>query len=163
MFRNLCFAVIFAFDAAGPVEARNYAFPEKNPTATVVIPDSWDVDEIEFGYTASSPDEDIIFTVETASASRLDRMMEQNMQWLKEQDIVPKGKPKEQEININGIAATLFTYEATDPDGDTVFEFVIFPAGQGRVVLMSLWGSDEARAENKKEIDIIINSIKPIN
>lgn len=163
MIRRFVLAACFAVLSTASLEARNYVFPEKNPTATVVIPDSWDANEIEFGYTASSPDEDIVFTVETASSSRLDRMIEQNMQWLKEQDVVPKGKPKEEQITINGISATLYTYDATDPDGDTIFEFVIFPAGQGRVVLMSLWGSEEARAENKVDIDSIITSIKPIN
>ena len=163
MIKRLILAALFALASFGPVAARNYAFPEKNPTATLVIPDSWDVDEIEFGYTASSPDEEIIFTIETASASRLDRMIEQNMQWLKEQDIVAKGKPEEKEISINGIPATLYNYEATDPDGDTLIQFVIFPAGQGRVVLMSLWGSADGRDENQKDIETIINSIKPIN
>ena len=85
------------------------------------------------------------------------------MQWLKDQDIVPKGKAVEKEISINGIPATLYSYDATDPDGDTIIQFVIFPGGQGRVVLMSLWGSAEARDENQKEIETIINSIKPIN
>jgi len=163
MLRSLCLAALLTVATLGGVEARNYAFPSKNPTATMIIPDSWDVDEIEFGYSASSPDEDIIFTIETASSSRLDRMIEQNMQWLKEQDIVAKGKAEEKEISINGIPATLYTYDATDPDGDTIIQFVIFPGGQGRVVLMSLWGSAEARDENQKEIETIINSIKPIN
>lgn len=163
MIKKLILALALVMVAAVPGYARNYALPEKNPIATIVIPDSWDVDESEFGYSATSPDDDVIFSIESASASRVDKLIEMNLKWMKDQEIVPKGKAVEENISINGVPATVYSYKATDPDGDTLIEFVLLPGGNSRVILLTLWATEEAREENKADISSIIMSIKPIN
>ena len=66
MFRKFMLAVPLMLAMIVPSYAKNLAVPAKNPAATIVIPDSWDLDETEFGYSATSPDEDVIFSVEIA-------------------------------------------------------------------------------------------------
>ncbi len=163
MVRKFMLAAAFIVAVAAPAYAKNYALPEKNPVATVVIPDSWEVEESDYGYSATSPDEDVIFSIESASASRVDKMIEANLKWMNDQEIVPKGKAVEEDVNINGFPAKVYSYKATDPEGDTLIEFVMMPAGNGRVLLLTFWGSQEARDENKADISNIIMSVKPIN
>lgn len=163
MFKKVILVAAFIAAAAVPAYAKNFALPEKNPVATVVIPDSWDVDESEFGYSATSPDDDVIFTIESATAARVDKLIESNMKWMKDQDIVPKGPATQEKIVLNGVPAEVYSYKATDPDGDTIIDFVLLPASNGRVLLLTLWGPDEAREENKADISTILNSVKPIN
>jgi hypothetical protein len=155
-------AVILVCTAVAPGIAKNLAVPAKDPVATLMIPDTWKQKEIEFGYSGTSPDEAIFFSVEYARSDRIDKLFALNDDWMKENKIVQKGEPKQQEITLGGLAAKLFTYQATDENGPTEVDFVIIPAGK-RIVLLTLWGSEKEQKDNKADIDSIKNSIKAIN
>lgn len=148
---------------AGPAQARNIAVPEKDPAALVTVPDKWTTEEIEYGYSAKSPDGDVFFSVEYARGTALDKMMANNDAWLKENKIKPKGDATKKDINLGGLDATIYSYNARDPNGDTIVDFVVFPAGKGRVVLLTLWASEEEREANKADILSIQKSVKAIN
>ncbi len=81
---------------------------------------------------------------------------------MKENKIKPKGDAVKSDIEVNGLKATLFRYDATDEDGDTILEFLLIPANK-RVVLITLWGSEAERDANKADIMAIESSLKPIN
>jgi len=162
MIKKMMLAVAIVTTFAMPVAAKNLAIPEKNPAITLSIPDSWELIEADFGYSAVSEDEEVIFSIESASGARIDKLFEASAQWMAEQEIVPKGKALEQEVTIGGIQAQVFTYEATDAEGDTVIEFVVLPAGNNRLMLITLWASEKARAVNKADITSILSSIKAI-
>ncbi|MDB5592114.1 hypothetical protein [Enterovirga sp.] len=147
----------------GSAWAKNFAFPKDNPAATITIPDSWTTEAIDFGFAAKSPDEGVFFSVESASAARLDKMMELNVQWMKDNKITATGKAVEREIELNGMKATLLSYPATDEAGETTVEFALIAAPGNRVIMLTLWASDEERAANEGEIRAIQRSIKPIN
>lgn len=146
-----------------PGFAGNLAVPAKDPIATLSIPDSWEMEEIEWGYSATSPDKGVAFYVESATAARMDNLFATNDEWLKENNIQPKGKPSEHEVNIGGLPAKVLSYQATDEDGDTIIDFVIIPEAKGRVILLTLWGSEEDRETNKVDLEAIKQSIKAIN
>jgi hypothetical protein len=42
-------------------------------------------------------------------------------------------------------------------------DFVLIPAGNERVIMLTLWGSEAERAKHKAAIDAIMNSVKSIN
>jgi hypothetical protein len=163
MLKKLMIAGMFLCAAIAPGFAKNLAVPAKNPAATLTIPDNWEMDEIEYGYSAASPDGAVNFYVEYASASRVDNLFAANDKWMKENSIKPKAKAEEKEIEIGGLPAKVFTYQATDEDGDTVIDFVVMPAGKDRMILLTLWGSQEDRDSNKADIVTIQKSIKAIN
>ena len=152
----LCSTITFGF-------AKNLAVPAKDPIATLSIPDTWEMDEIDYGYSAASPDGAVNFYVEFASAARIDNLFAANDKWMKENSIKQKAKAEEKEIEIGGLPAKIFTYQATDEDGDTVIDFVVLPGGKGRMILLTLWGSQEERESNKADIVSIQKSIKAIN
>ncbi len=75
MFKRASFAALVFCLAMAPALAKNLAVPEKDPIATVTIPDTWKMEEIDYGYSAKSPDGDVQFYFEYASQSRVDKMM----------------------------------------------------------------------------------------
>jgi hypothetical protein len=164
MFRKrFAIAMIAALASFGPVFAKNLAVPPKDPVATLMIPDSWKPEAIDFGYSAKSPDGDIFFSVEYASGPRIAKMLANNDDWLKDNKIRPTGEPTEREFNFGGLPAKLINYKAKDENGDTEVDFVIIPAGPNRVIMLTLWGSKEEQAKNKDDLMAIQNSFKAIN
>src|SRR6266568_714709 len=155
-------AALLGFGFTSAPLAKNFAFPEKNPSGTVSIPDSWTTEEIEYGYSAKSPNDDVFFSVEFAGGSRVDKMMDNNTAWMKENENKPKGKPVEKEIDINSISAKLLHFDATDENGDTSVDFVFISGGEGRLIMLTLWGSEDELKANQADLDAIKKSIKAI-
>lgn len=145
-----------------PALAKNFAVPDKNPAITLTVPNNWKTQEIEYGYSARPPDEAIFFSVEFASARNIDKMMATNEAWMKENEI-KQVKPIQAEIPINGIPSTVFQFRTTDANGPTKVDFILMPAGNERVIMITVWGNDEERETHAKALDDIFGSIKPIN
>lgn len=112
---------------------------------------------------AKSPDGDVFFSVEYAAGARLQRMLANNDAWLKENKIKQTGEPVQQEFEFGGLPSKMIKYIATDENGDTEVDFIIIPAGEGRVIMLTLWASKAERAANKADLDIIQHSFKSIN
>jgi hypothetical protein len=163
MFKRLMIAGAVLCAALVPGMAKNMAVPTNDPIATLTIPDTWDMEQIDYGYSAEAPDGTVKFYVEYASAARLDKMFATNDEWMEENSIKPKGKAVEKEMELGGLPAKIFTYQATDENGDTIVDFVVMPGGKGRTILLTLWGSQEEREANKADIIAIQSSIKAIN
>ena len=143
--------------------AKNFAVPEKNPAATLSIPDSWTIENIEYGYSAKPSDGSLFFSVEYAGPSRVEKMVDNNTEWMKENHIKPKGKPLEKDIEVGGLSAKLLHFDATDEEGDTLVDFLFIGGGNGRVIMLTLWGSEDELKANEADIEKIKGSIKAIN
>jgi hypothetical protein len=163
MIKRLTLSVLLTCALALPVWAKNLAVPAKDPVATLMIPDSWKPEAIDFGFSAKSPDGDIFFAVEYAAGSRVAKMLASNDVWLKENKIKAKGEPTEREFEFGGLPAKHINYKATDPNGDTEVDFIIIPAGTGRVIMLTLWGSKEEQEKNRDDLNAIQRSFKAIN
>jgi hypothetical protein len=142
--------------------AKNFAVPEKNPAATLTIPDTWKIESIEYGYSANPADDSIFFSVEYAGPSRIEKMLDNNTEWMKENHITPKGAPVEKEIQVGGLSAKLLHFEATDDEGDTLVDF-LFVNGNGRLIMFTLWGSEEELKAHQADVEKIESSLKAIN
>jgi hypothetical protein len=147
---------------AGPAIARNIAVPANDPAATVTVPDNWKFEEIDYGYSAMSPGKDVFFSVEYAGKDKIDAMMKNNEDWMKENGIDGSVKPTQTEMTFGGLSGTVFRFDTKDDDGPTRVDFVLLPAGKDRVIFLTLWGSTEERASHAAEIDGIMNSVKAI-
>jgi hypothetical protein len=145
-----------------PAYAKNFAVPDKNPAITITVPDDWKTQEIEFGYSARPADEAIFFSVEFASARNIDKMMATNDAWMKDNKI-KKVEPIKVELPLNGIPATVFQFRTTDGNGPTKVDFILLPAGNNRMIMITVWGNDEERETHAKALDAIFGSIKAIN
>jgi hypothetical protein len=146
-----------------PAWAKNLAVPADDPAVTLSIPNSWTMQEIDFGYSATSPEKDVAFYVEYAAGKRLKAMTDLNKEWLKENSIKTVGEPQELELDFNGVKGSVLKYKAKDENGPTNVNFAFIPAGKDRVIMLTIWGSDEEQAKVGKDLDSILGSIKPIN
>ncbi|MDR7037312.1 MULTISPECIES: hypothetical protein [Methylobacterium] len=160
--RRILIGALLCAALALPAEARNFAVPPKNPAMTVVVPDSWKVREIDFGFSARSPDDEVVFYVEYASKKKLDAMLETNRAWMRENEIDDSVKPLEKEMDFNGASGTVLRYDTKDANGKTIVDFVLLSGGENQVIMLTLWGSEEERASHKAEISAIMNSVRPI-
>jgi hypothetical protein len=151
-------AVLFV----APAFAKNFAVPDKNPAITITVPNDWKTQEIEYGYSARPDDEAIFFSVEFADARNIDKMMATNDAWMK-QNKIKKVEPIKAEVPLNGIPATVFQYRTTDGNGPTTVDFILLPAGNNRMIMLTVWGNDEERETHGKALDAIFGSIKSIN
>ncbi len=147
---------------SAPAYAKNFAVPADDPAATIALPDNWKLTEIEYGYSVVSPDKDIFFSVEYAGGKRIDEMTKLNDDWLKENDIKLIGDPEKVETDFNGIKGSILKFKAKDENGPTHVNFGFIPAGKNRVIMLTLWGSDEEQTAHDAEITKILDSIKPI-
>ena len=84
-------ALAFALFCA-PAFAKNFAVPSDDPAATIALPDGWTLTDIDYGYSAVSPDKDVFFSVEYAGGKAIDAMTALNDSWLKENNIKLKGE-----------------------------------------------------------------------
>jgi hypothetical protein len=147
---------------AAPAFAKNFAVPDKNPAITITVPDDWKTQEIEYGYSARPDDEAIFFSVEFADARNIDKMMATNDAWMK-QNKIKKVEPIKADLPLNGIPATVFQYRTRDGNGPTTVDFILLPAGNNRMIMLTVWGNDEERETHGKALDAIFGSIKSIN
>eukprot|EP01037_Dinobryon_pediforme_P031282 gene31282-35699_t len=120
--------------ATSPAFAKNFAVPAKDPIATIAIPDTWETEEIQYGYSAKPPSHDAFFSVEYATGARVDKMLKLNDEWLKENNIKADREPVQKAISIDGIESQLLTVIGKDEDGPTIVDFVFIPAGKDRLI-----------------------------
>ncbi len=145
-----------------PALAKNLAFPEKNPIGTIVLPDSWKPREIEFGWEAKSPNDDIYLSIEMINDKLINKVANSNDAWMKDNKIQLKPNPIVEDLMLGGLFAKAFKYQATDENGPTVIYQVFVMAGKG-AALITIWGSEEEQKTREKELNTIMNSIKAIN
>ncbi len=162
MLRNLMFAAILLGFTGSHLSAKTLEVPAKNPMATITIPDSWKLEEIDFGYSGQSPDGSLMVYVESATGARFDKMLSLTEEWMTENKIKLAEKADEREITISGMPAKIISAKGTDKDGPTVVDFVFIPAGEKRVIMLTLWGSEDERKTNSADLDIIRSSVKAL-
>ena len=68
MVRKFMLAAAVLMAAMMPSYAKTLSVPANDPVASITIPDTWEIEKTEFGFSAASPDEDINFFVEYARA-----------------------------------------------------------------------------------------------
>lgn len=160
--KKIMLGLVLAAALTVPAVARNFAVPAKNPAVTVVVPDKWKTEEIDFGYSAKSPDGDVFFSVESASVKKIDAMLDNNTKWMKENKIKSVA-PEKKTMDFNGVSGDVLRYVTTDENGPTIVDFVLMQGGKNTMVMFTLWASEKERTANEKDIDAIMNSIKPLN
>ena len=160
--KKLVFLATLCVLLTSAANARNIPVPADDPSAIVTVPDGWKFEEIDFGYSVVSADKDIFFSVESATKDKVDAMMKNNREWMKENKIDGSVKPVEKEMTFNGLQATVFRFDTKDADGPTRVDFILISGGKNRVIFLTLWGSDKDRKSHASEIDSIMNSVKAI-
>ena len=161
--KKLLLGVAVAAALATSAFAKNLAVPTDDPVVTLTVPNTWTMKEIDFGYSAVSPGKDVAFYVEYAAGKRVKAMTDLNKEWLAENSIKTIGDPEESELDFNGVKGSVLKFKAKDENGPTNVNFAFIPAGKERVIMLTLWGSDEEQEKHRSDVNAILSSIKPIN
>ncbi len=155
-------AALMIVGLMGAAEAKNFAVPSNDPALTLSIPDDWLIEKIDYGFSARTANEDVVIYVEAANAKNLDAMLAVNDKWMRDNGI-KKVTPKQTEGTFAGLEATNFRYDTTDKNGPTRVDLMLLPAGKNRVIMLSIWGSEDERAKHLGAINTIMGSVKAIN
>ncbi len=155
-------ALALSLSLVTPAWAKKFAFPTNDPAATVTIPDTWKTQSIKYGFQAKSPDGDIFFSVESAPAKNMEKMLDENTAWMKENKITVTAKATEREVDFGGLKGKMLVSPAKDENGETQLILIFAEAGQ-RLIFVTLWASVEEQKANDKDINTIMGSIKAID
>jgi hypothetical protein len=156
-------AALFILAAVTGANAKNFAIPDENPVATLSLPNGWKPTDIEHGVEAKSPDGDIYFSAESSSPKGFDSLMDDNVQWMKDNKIRPDTpKPAEKDITYNGMQGHVLSWNAHDEDGATILDFIILAPTSKRLLLLTVWASEQERTHHIDELNGIMASLHPV-
>jgi hypothetical protein len=158
--------LIAALIAGAPsfVYAKSFAIPQKNPVATVVLPDDWDGEVIDTGVEVTSKDDEVYIAFETVKAAKADAAIKEAIDYLVEKGVkIDAASMKQREKTINGMAGLEIDWTGKDKDGDAQISLTILQATKDRLIMLTYWASPEGEKNNLEALNKIAGSIKPVN
>jgi hypothetical protein len=162
--KHLIVAAALSAALTMPAFAKNFAIPEKNPIATVVLPDDWDADAIDTGVEVTSKDGEIYMAFETAKAANAEAALNDSLDYLKGKGVkLEESSMKQQELTMNGMKGIQVNFTGKDKDGDAQISLMLLVPSKDRIVVLTYWGSPEGAKANGAPLDKIADSIKPVN
>ena len=146
---------------AMPVMAKTYQLPDDNPAVSVTLPDKWEPKEVEKGVEATSPDGETYVSLETATAKGMDKLIEEDIQFLTDQGVVvDKATQQTHDTTINGMSVSFLRWSGKDKDGPTNITLGIYGVTGNLVLLMTAWSSPNGEQTYDKEMKQIVSSVK---
>lgn len=139
--------------------AKDVVLPAKEPAVTATLPDDWDTSVYETEVASVSADGDIVVNIATDSRSQRETLIKDSKAYLTKNKVKLVGKPTEQTIDFNGTPGQVLRYQATDKNGKAIIDFVTLEASRNRVVLLTVWGSQDDRATNDAALAAIMKSV----
>ena len=162
MFRTiLALTILCAMPALA--QAKAFKIGDDDPVSWVSIPDTWEPAEIDNGVEGTSPDKETYVAAEIVDAKEIDDAVKEEDKFFAKQKIKIKGDTKkEKETTVNGLKAFDYSWDATDADGPTHVSVTFVVVGEGKLLLLTYWGSAAGEKANGKDLVEIAQSIKPI-
>ena len=142
-----------------PAWARDVAVPPKDPAVTLVVPDSWDIKNIDAGVQTIPPDKAVYAYANYGARSELETTLAKYREWMKNNKIVVN-KPSETRIDFAGTPGRVIPYDTKGKSGKTIVDFIILGASRDRYVILTVWGSAEERAGDEADLTAIMASVK---
>ena len=144
-------------------QAKAFKIGDDDPVSWVSIPDTWEPAEIDNGVEGTSPDKETYVAAEIVDAKEIDDAVKEEDKFFAKQKIKIKGDTKkEKETTVNGLKAFDYSWDATDEDGPTHVSVTFVVVGEGKLLLLTYWGSAAGEKANGKDLVAIAESIKPI-
>jgi hypothetical protein len=148
--------------ASLPAEAKTYAIPATDPVATISFPDSWTIEELDYGVEGEPSDSSIYVAVEAHDLVDIKSAVTDVLEYLDEKGVtVDVASQKEFDFKIGTLEAREIAWKATDEDGPTNVSLTVVGIPQsGKLLLVTYWGSPEADAKHHDALVKIVNSIQ---
>ena len=144
-------------------QAKAFKLGDDEPVAWVSVPDTWEPAEIDNGVEGTSPDKETYVAAEIVDAKEIDDAVKDEDKFFAKQKIrIKSDSKKEKETTVNGLKAFDYSWDAVDDDGPTHVSVTFVVVGEGKLLLLTYWGSAAGEKTNGKDLVEIAQSIKPI-
>ncbi len=153
-------AVVLCGLLALPAMAKTFELPDENPAVRAALPDGWKPREVEHGVEATSPDGETYVALETATARRMEALIDEDIAFLTDQGItIDKASQQSKDTTMNGMKVSFLHWTGKDKDGPTAVTLGIFGVSDNLVLLMTAWSSPKGDQLHGSELDGIVSSI----
>jgi hypothetical protein len=161
--KTLLAAALLAISFSTVSHATTLNFPSDEPIATIAIPDSWKPKETETGIDATSDDDAIYISVDIADAKTSDKVIDDAVAFLEKNGVKIDGSTQKQsDEKLNGMDMSNFDWTGTDNDGDVNIGLSIVSPKEGKLLVITYWGSKGTQEKHAAELTSIITSLKPV-
>ena len=153
-------AVLFAA-CLSVATAETFSLPERHPAASFMVPDSWKPSETDAGIEAASADGEIYLSIEYADADSMKDLIDSTFAFLDKQGVKVEDKSlKQGESTLNGMRVTHMNCKGNDKDGACEVAISFLALEEGKVLVITYWGSIDAADKHKESLDKILGSIQ---
>lgn len=161
MKKALAAAVIAAF-LPSVCYAAILNFPSDAPIASITIPDNWGPKETETGIDATSDDDAIYISIDVADSETTDKVVEEAVAFLEKNGVkIDASTQKESNEKLNGMDMTNLDWSGSDNDGDVSVGLSFLSPKEGKLLVITYWGTKGMQEQHGPELQAIIASLKP--
>lgn len=160
--KKLIIAAAFAAFLPMIAQAETLEFPSDDPVATVTIPDNWGPKETETGIDATSDDSAIYLSIDVADEKTSDKVIDEAFAFLQKNGVtIDEKTQKESEAEINGMTMKTFDWDGADKEGPVNIGVAVLSPAEGKLLLITYWGTKGKQDAHDDELIAIISSLKP--
>lgn len=160
--KSVGLAIFLTFAAAGFTHAKTLAIPDDNPIATVALPDSWGLDDLDDGIEAMSRDELVYVAVEagaptdprSAAMSAASRLFEDKGIVADTESVV------ETECTTRGMPCMQLAFQGYDEDGPTSVVVAVVTVSDEGMLILTRWAPENLQPDDSVDMGRIIDSIQ---
>ena len=152
--------VAFALVSA---EAKTVKIPDADsPVASITFPDDWEVEEMDGGYGADSPDNHVyLAAVAVENETDMNTQIDDVFKMLKEHKVqLDESSKKEEKFKVNGLDAHELLFQGKDEDGACGVSVVFIPV-KNNLVILTYWVTTAEEAKHQVTVGKIVNSLTP--
>ena len=161
MKKTIAAAVIAAFLPAAASHAATLNFPSDAPIASITIPDDWGPKETESGIDATSGDNAIYISIDIADGETTDKVVEDAVAFLEKKGVkIDASTQKESSEKLNGMDMTNLDWSGSDNDGDVSIGLSFLSPKEGKLLVITYWGTKGMQEQHGPELQAIITSLK---
>ena len=159
----LALCLLVALPAMAQAKAFKLGDDSDDSITWITIPDTWEPSTFDNGVEGTSPDKETYVAAEIVDGSGLDAAAKDEDEFFAKQKITIKEETKkEKEIEMNGLHGYDVQWEATDADGPTHVSLTMLKVAEGKLLMLTYWGSEAGEKSNIADLQTISGSIKPI-
>ncbi len=145
--------------------AETLVFPSDAPVASVTIPDAWGPKETISGIEAKSPDSAIYFSIDVATDKNMDKVIEDAVKFLTDNGVTIDDTTQRDsgDVEINGMNFGSIEFDGTDVDGPVEVSLGFASPVEGKMLVVTYWGTKATQDAHSKDLGEILKSLKPSN
>lgn len=143
--------------------AATLIFPSEEPVASVTIPDDWDPKETVSGIEAKSPDTAIYFSIDVATARNMETVIEDAIRFLTDNGVtIDEDSQRDSgDVEINGMTFGSLEFDGEDADGPVEVSLGFAAPSDGKMLVVTYWGTKATQGVHTNTIAKILGSMKP--